>query len=340
MTRMSSRALCTFVCLGDGTWDVFGDWQRGRAQLYPGGAACNIATVLSRAGFAATVIGRVGDDDPGSELLARLAKDGVDIGGLRRDGRTDLGLVGRRFVPYCVSSRATVRSHTSLQPAFAPGGSTSTPTTLILGTDAVRTPMHARETQRFLKRFLHASSTQFSTTEKQASRRPQDTLPRIVVDLNFHPGLWQRPAHEPVLGLIKHADWIKASEEDLARLALEVGTLQRIAPHAICLLTRSCGGAVLHRSSGELRVKAFATIDGTLVEERDPTGAGDAFLAGVLAAKAYGATWARALRIGAHLGALAVTKQGATTAITPQAIRRALDGETLTPRRTADHCVR
>jgi sugar/nucleoside kinase (ribokinase family) len=326
MTPTKARASCTFFCLGDATWDVFGDWQRGRALLYPGGAACNIATVLSRAGLLAAVIGTVGDDDPGRELLARLEKDGVHTGGFERVGRTALGLVGRRFVPYRASKSATLPRVTSIQAAFVPR--TGATGTLVLGTDAVRTPMHAREAQGFLKTFLRAFYTPSSIHEQQAERkRPEDALPRIVVDLNFHPGLWQRPAREPVLNLIKHADWIKASEEDLARLALDLGTLQRVAPQAICLITKSHGGAVLHRSSGQLRTNALRTIKGSPVEERDPTGAGDAFLAGVLAAKAYGATWPRALRVGAHLGALAVTKQGATTGVTQQAVRQALKRE-------------
>ena len=52
-----------------------------------GGSAANVAVAATRAGSAARFVGRVGDDDLGDSLVARLRASGVDVAG-ERGGRT------------------------------------------------------------------------------------------------------------------------------------------------------------------------------------------------------------------------------------------------------------
>ncbi len=82
----------------------------------------------------------------------------------------------------------------------------------------------------------------------------------------------------------------------LARLA---------ASYALAVVKRGAAGAALARSDG-LRV----TLPGRAVRSRDSTGAGDAFLAGFLAAWLAGVSPSRCLARGIALGARAVTRLG------------------------------
>ena len=53
-----------------------------------GGSAANVAAVAARISGGARFLGQVGDDALGDRLLADLADDGVDVGCVRRLGRT------------------------------------------------------------------------------------------------------------------------------------------------------------------------------------------------------------------------------------------------------------
>lgn len=48
----------------------------------PGGMAANVAFTVQRLGGESRLIGRVGNDDEGQELLAHLRNEGVDVGGV------------------------------------------------------------------------------------------------------------------------------------------------------------------------------------------------------------------------------------------------------------------
>lgn len=77
------------LCIGALHWDVLGiagsglargDDQPGRCQRRPGGVALNIALALARSGrVRPALLGAVGMDDEGRELLAQLRRCGVDV---------------------------------------------------------------------------------------------------------------------------------------------------------------------------------------------------------------------------------------------------------------------
>jgi pfkB family carbohydrate kinase len=59
--------------------------RRVGARVQPAGAAATIALVAARAGAAVQLVGKVGDDDPGDELVLALAAGGVGHVALLRD---------------------------------------------------------------------------------------------------------------------------------------------------------------------------------------------------------------------------------------------------------------
>lgn len=83
------------LAIGSVFWDVVGRAARpmergadvpGRIIRQPGGVATNIAAALARNGLNVALLGVVGHDPEGDELLAALARMGIDIRYLYRDG--------------------------------------------------------------------------------------------------------------------------------------------------------------------------------------------------------------------------------------------------------------
>jgi sugar/nucleoside kinase (ribokinase family) len=145
----------------------------------------------------------------------------------------------------------------------------------------------------------------------------------------------RRDARAAVARLAARADLVKASDEDLSVLgqrAPGVRWLERHAPAATWLVTRGPGRASAIGAHGEVELGP-----GT-IRCVDPTGAGDAFVAGTLAAllaagvtpSSHGwadrALWASVLRVGHMMGMKAVSRQGAVAGLVRlQRVRGALD---------------
>jgi fructokinase len=121
--------------------------------------------------------------------------------------------------------------------------------------------------------------------------------------------------------LVRRAALVKASHTDLQKLAgsekAGLAWLAREAPRAVVVVTRAEGAASVFGDHGRIDVPARR------VRCVDPTGGGDAFLAGLLAVVSdAGKSWkapevlTRALRIGHRLGSKAVGSRGATAGLT------------------------
>lgn len=91
------------LCIGAALWDVIGLSAAvlprgadvpGRIRREPGGVALNIATQLARRGWRPALLGAVGEDGDGADLVALIAGRGIEAGYLRRDSDlpTDLYL--------------------------------------------------------------------------------------------------------------------------------------------------------------------------------------------------------------------------------------------------------
>ncbi len=75
------------VGLGELLWDCFPDGRR------PGGATANVAFHAQQLGYAGVVCSRVGDDDPGRDLLGYLDEHGLDTRYIQRDADHPTGTV-------------------------------------------------------------------------------------------------------------------------------------------------------------------------------------------------------------------------------------------------------
>lgn len=89
-----------------------------------GGSAANVAARYARSG-PARFIGQVGTDSVGMRLISELARDGVDVSFVRRDGRSAsiVVLVDERGERTMLVDRGSARSLDGIEPAWLEGAS-------------------------------------------------------------------------------------------------------------------------------------------------------------------------------------------------------------------------
>ncbi|MBI5513616.1 MAG: hypothetical protein HY909_07590 [Deltaproteobacteria bacterium] len=289
---------------------------------FPGGAPANVASTLGRLGVPVRFCGAVGADAHGARLLQHLKGSGVDVSAAptvaQRTGITFVERLGggrRSFLFYRQGGADLALSEALLEALpVAPWEAMSA---LALGTSALVSPSLEGAARRLLR---------------EARAREA----RVCVDLNVRAHLWQdRARFQSALDtLCAHAWLLKASEEDLQALGREptLENLQALAPGAFAVLTRGARGAEAQVWDTTLHLPTSA------LEERDPVGAGDAFLAGLLAVLERGGSalwstvegWRRAVAFGQALGALAVGALGPVEGLRcvgPRELEGALAGD-------------
>lgn len=146
----------------------------------------------------------------------------------------------------------------------------------------------------------------------------------VSLDPNWRPGLWE--SREDFAATVRDAladvDVLVASEEDLAAAgfperdpaALAEAVADR-GPYTV-VITLGDAGALCF-GAAESSVPGTASHEGYDVDVVDTTGAGDAFLAGIIASLTHGVTDPeRALALANAVGAVATTQPGAVAALT------------------------
>jgi fructokinase len=268
----------------------------------PGGAPANVAVGVARLGYHTGFIGQVGQDEFGHFLADTLRSHGVDTTGLRfsEEARTALAFVSlladgeREFMFYRHPSADMLWRPEDVDQAYV---------------------AHTRI-------FHYGSITLIGEPSRSATltalHTAKDTGAVISYDPNLRLSLWSSAdsARTGILTGWPHADIIKVSEEELAFLSGQ-NTLEQAARSLwhdrlrLLVVTQGKDGCVYFTrdSSGH--------IPGFTVHPVDTTGAGDGFVAGMLAGLLEAnLTWEReviekALLQGNAVGALATTQRGA-----------------------------
>jgi len=253
------------VCLGEIAWDLRAPEgtpleQGPPLHPAPGGGAVTTALELTRLGVPTALCAAVGDDVLGHALRRRIEAAGVDVRFLVATPAVRTGLVilasneegARRFLSYR-SPDAEAKALRGLLP------------------------------RDFEARAVHLSALLPSPEPlrlfRAAIRRARRCA--LSLDLNARPRFWRSAKDKDrlaALELLNAFDWIKASEGDLEVMRLiPAELLEKMKPTAALIVT---SGAHPVRAFGP-----FGTIERAL-ETRidvDPTGAGDAFCAGLVA---------------------------------------------------------
>jgi fructokinase len=284
-------------------------------QKAAGGAPANVAVGLARLGYRAGFMGQVGEDDFGHFLADTLAESGVDVAGLRFSGaaRTALAFVSlradgeRSFMFY---------RHPSADMLWRP--------------EDVNTGYAAAT-----RIFHHGSITLIDEPAASATLAAAEAARRagalISYDPNLRPALWPSlaAAKAGILAGWTHANLVKVSEEELEFLTGESDLARgarAVWTDALRLLvvTRGAAGCAYFTATGSGTAPAFSVMP------VDTTGAGDGFVAGLLAGLLdCNLDWdtpalEAALRLGNAVGALTTTRKGAIPALPTRAAVEAL----------------
>jgi fructokinase len=273
------------LCVGEVLWDALPE------GLYLGGAPFNVACHLHALGEEVAMVSRVGEDRLGREALRRLKARGMTTALVQVDADLETG-----FVKVALDDSGGAE-YVIVQPAAwdaltltgALSERASEAAALVFGTLAQRRE-RARRTVRAL------------------CDMRDDTVK--VLDVNLRPPYGQRSVIEASLDL---ADVAKLNEQELFKISgwLDLsgdlrGTVaalaRRFGCRAVCV-TRGAEGSALWRDGEWTRRGSYS------VSVQDTVGAGDAFLAALLAGlldgQASDVVLARANRLGAYVASRA-----------------------------------
>ena len=249
-----------------------------------GGAGANVAAWLARAGARPTLIGRVGDDPAGAAATAELEAAGVDAR-LAVDPALATGT--------CVVLVEPGGERTMLPDPGANAALEAAP----LPADAVH--LHVAGYA-----LLRPGSRPAALALIAAAR---DAGIGISVDPSSAAPV-ARAGPAAFLAWVAGVDLLLPNRDEaavLTGLAAPADAARALAAHAReVVVTQGAGGALW--SDGEALLHAVAPP----VPSADTTGAGDAFAAGLLAARVQGAGPLDALRAGCALAGRAVAREG------------------------------
>ncbi|HEY4247428.1 MAG TPA: carbohydrate kinase [Lacunisphaera sp.] len=273
------------LCFGEILWDFL---PRG---AFPGGAPFNVAYHLSRLGLRTHLVSAVGRDLLGDELLARLRQWGLSTEGIGRHTGLPTGYVRAAIGP---TGDATYDIATEV--AWDQ---------IILGEDTIRAAVGASALV-FGSLALRSRSNR-ATLDRLLAVLPANAM--RVFDVNL------RSPYDDlslVRELARNATLLKLNAGEAARLANDSPGPGHEEAHAHTLAAQT-GCATICISAGErgaglLAGGKWTWAAGRRVVVRDTVGAGDAFMAGLLAGlilhrEKLDAALDRACRMGEYVAA-------------------------------------
>jgi len=295
-----------------------------------GGAPANVAVGLARLGVSTGFMGKVGDDDFGHFLAQTLAENSVDVSALlfSDEARTALAFVSlgadgeRDFMFY---------RHPSADMLIRPE-------------EIDRAYIGSAKAFHYGSISLISEPSRSATLAAVECAREHGLL--ISYDPNLRLALWPsaEAAREGMLAGWPFAHVTKVSREELAFLSgqNDPTTAARQLWHEqlrLLVITNGPDGC------GYVTANAQGHVPGYQVETVDTTGAGDGFVAGLLAGLlANESAWERVLdleetlRFANAVGALTTTRRGAIPALpTRHAVEALMKGDTVA--REIDLCA-
>jgi fructokinase len=289
---------------GDAVVDLIPDSETSYLKC-PGGAPANVAVAISRLGGDSAFFGRVGQDPLGRFMKQVLKDEGVDTQHMLLDEEhrtstviVDLDDHGERSFTFMVKPSADQFLQPQDVPAFKQG------------------------------EWLHVCSIALAnepsrSTTLAAMKAIKAAGGYVSFDPNLRAEVWLNPADlkSVVLQAVALADVVKFSDDELlfltdkADLQTALSWLNEQYDLPLIVITQGKKGAlVIHNNEQQL-------ITGKPVNPVDTTGAGDAFVGGLLAGLVVCDDWhnndnlLKIIRQANACGALATTAKGAMTAL-------------------------
>lgn len=234
----------------------------------PGGAPANVAVGLARLGVSSGFIGKIGDDPFGEFLRSTLAENAVDAGHLvsERGARTTLAFNATRS-----DGRKDIFFYRNP------------------GADLLLHPSDIPEDYIASAKLLHFGSVSLThSPSREATLRAVEIAQANSLCISYDPNLrlmlWDSPADAKkwIWKAMPAADVVKLAEEEWEFITgtsdLDAGSekILRAGPRLV-IITRGEQGCYYDNG------RARGYLPGFMVEPLDPLGAGDGFVAAMLA---------------------------------------------------------
>ncbi|MCS7462252.1 ribokinase [Paenibacillus doosanensis] len=249
---------------------VFGD----RFQMNPGGKGANQAVASARLGAHVRMIGRVGSDSFGKDILRHLQQEGVDISNVE---------------PVTDQSTATATITVSDQENS------------IIVVPAANNDVTAAFVES--KRGVIADSDIVILQLEiplEAVKKAAEIAKANGVTVILNPA----PIQELPSEWVPYIDYFTPNEHEQTMLKKSIGA-ERLDGKLI--VTKGSQGVFIHDGGSEMNIPAYS------IDVVDTTGAGDAFNGGLAVALSRGLSLQEACRFGNAVAALSTTKLGAQT---------------------------
>jgi fructokinase len=288
------------ICFGETLWDMLPSGKR------PGGAPMNTAYHLNNLGISASIIGRVGKDILGDELLKWMREKKIPTAFMQADEENKTGKVIPRMDDQQIS-------YDILRPA---------------AWDFIEFEEELLERVRQSEYFIFGSLAARGTISRKTLYRLLKTPSRKILDINL------RSPHfnvKRIEFLLDHADIVKLNSSELDLISSwyewpleekkQMKELQTRFSIQTVITTRGEGGAAVLDGREWLEMSSFK------VEVKDTIGSGDAFLAGFLYQTILGADLPKRLSFACALGAFVAMHEGACPDYSVQDIEQIMCAE-------------
>ncbi|WP_127903249.1 bifunctional 5-dehydro-2-deoxygluconokinase/5-dehydro-2-deoxyphosphogluconate aldolase [Solirhodobacter olei] len=311
------------ITIGRSSVDLYGAQVGGRLEdmgsfeKYLGGSPTNMAAGTARLGLRSALITRVGDEHMGRFIREQLAREGVDVRGVRTDPErlTALVLLG-------------IRDEAQFPLIFYRENCAD----MALCEDDIDEGFIA-EARAVVATGTHLSHPRTEAAVLKALRLARRHGGQTALDIDYRPNLWGLAGHgageerfiesakvtEKLQGTLALFDLIVGTEEEFHIAGGSTDTIAALrAVRAVTKATLVC-------KRGPMGAAAFTgaipdSLDegeagpGFPIEVFNVLGAGDGFMSGLLKGWLDGESWPRALTYANACGAFAVSRHGCTPA--------------------------
>lgn len=238
-------------------------------EACPGGAPCNVLSMLSKLGRKTAFIGKVGEDSFGEMLAAAIREQGISTDGLKMDREIPTTLAFVHTAPDGDRSFSFYRK---------PGAD------LMLKKDEIEEDL-IKNSKVFHFGTLSMTDDAIEETTKEALRLAKENGALITFDPNLRPPLWDslERAKEKMFFGIDECDVLKISDDEIEFLTgekdIDKGVNKILAEHPVKLVFATMGkdGSKAFYDGRIIKGEPFIRED-TI----ETTGAGDTFMACVI----------------------------------------------------------
>jgi 5-dehydro-2-deoxygluconokinase len=315
------------ICLGRLAVDLYAQQIGARLEdaasfaKYLGGSSANIAFGCARLGLRSAMLARVGDDHMGRFLTETLAREGCDVGHVKRDPQrlTALAMLG-------------VKDRDTFPLLFYRENCAD----MAIGLEDV-SEAFIGAARALLITGTHFSSAAMHAVSSRALEYARAHDVRTVLDIDYRPVLWglagkadgatryirssEVTAH--LQAILPHFDLVVGTEEEFliagggADILAALRAVRAVSAATLVLKRGPLGCVVLDGAIPASLDDAFH-FRGVQVEVLNVLGAGDAFLSGFLKGWLAGADYGACCRLANGCGALVVARHGCAPAMPSQ----------------------